>query len=124
MSAMRKAKAEAKEEEKAEKELAKSRIQVAHEVRMAREAEAEMDHHVNKAAKKVDLHGGTVTCRILMFGIPAIQVLDIQMTRHMTAPKVATPMPTAAIPVALALLRPLEQAATCPAVHQLTTTCS
>ncbi|KAK6121584.1 hypothetical protein DH2020_044664 [Rehmannia glutinosa] len=53
MSAMRQAKAEAKEEEKAEKELAKTRVQVAHEVRMAREAEAAMDLHVNKAAEKV-----------------------------------------------------------------------
>ncbi|GER45151.1 late embryogenesis abundant protein [Striga asiatica] len=53
MSAMRHAKAEAKEEEKEEKELAKTRVQVAHEVRMAREAEAAMDLHVNKAAEKV-----------------------------------------------------------------------
>ncbi|KAL6557397.1 hypothetical protein OROMI_017747 [Orobanche minor] len=53
MSTMRQAKAEAKEEEKAEKELAKARVQVAHEVRMAREAEAAMDLHVNKAAEKV-----------------------------------------------------------------------
>ncbi|KAG8391411.1 hypothetical protein BUALT_Bualt01G0184800 [Buddleja alternifolia] len=56
MSAMRKAKAEAKEEEKEEKELAKARVEVAHEVRMAREAEAEMDLHVNKAVKKVAEH--------------------------------------------------------------------
>ncbi|WMV11036.1 hypothetical protein MTR67_004421 [Solanum verrucosum] len=53
MSAMRKAKAEAKEEEKAEKELAKVRVEVAHEVRLAREAEAAMDLHVNKAAQKI-----------------------------------------------------------------------
>ncbi|XP_059311092.1 late embryogenesis abundant protein 6-like [Lycium barbarum] len=53
MSAMRKAKAEAKEEEKAEKELAKARVEVAHEVRLAREAEAAMDLHVNKAAEKI-----------------------------------------------------------------------
>ncbi|KAL3624562.1 hypothetical protein CASFOL_031230 [Castilleja foliolosa] len=56
MSAMRQAKAEAREEEKAEKELAKTRIQVAHEVRMAREAEAAMDLHVNKAAEKAIEH--------------------------------------------------------------------
>ncbi|XP_027769848.1 late embryogenesis abundant protein 6-like [Solanum pennellii] len=53
MSAMRKAKAEAKEEEKAEKELAKTRVEVAREVRLAREAEAAMDLHVNKAAEKI-----------------------------------------------------------------------
>ncbi|KAI3448998.1 hypothetical protein Pfo_005663 [Paulownia fortunei] len=56
MSTMRKAKAEAKEDEKAEKEFAKTRVQVAHEVRMAREAEAAMDLHVNKAAEKVAEH--------------------------------------------------------------------
>ncbi|KAL6513511.1 hypothetical protein OROGR_020997 [Orobanche gracilis] len=33
--------------------MAKARVQVAHEVRMAREAEAAMDLHVNKAAEKV-----------------------------------------------------------------------
>ncbi|MCD7449388.1 hypothetical protein HAX54_051819 [Datura stramonium] len=53
MSTMRKAKAEAKAEEKAEKELAKVRVEVAHEVRLAREAEAAMDMHVNKAAEKI-----------------------------------------------------------------------
>ncbi|KAL3537172.1 hypothetical protein ACH5RR_000538 [Cinchona calisaya] len=53
MSHMRKAKAEAKEEEKQEKEMAKTRVQVAKEVRMAREAEAAMDLHVNKAAEKI-----------------------------------------------------------------------
>ncbi|KZV57966.1 hypothetical protein F511_12122 [Dorcoceras hygrometricum] len=56
MSAMRKAKAEAKQEEKEEKELAKARVEVAHEVRLAREAEAAMDLHVNKAAEKVAEH--------------------------------------------------------------------
>ncbi|CAI9786066.1 unnamed protein product [Fraxinus pennsylvanica] len=56
MSTMRKAKAEAKEEEKAEKELAKARVEVAHEVRLAREAEAAMDIHVNKAVEKVAQH--------------------------------------------------------------------
>ncbi|KAM3323195.1 hypothetical protein P3S67_004346 [Capsicum chacoense] len=53
MSAMRKAKAEAKEEEKAEKEMAKARVEVAREVRLAKEAEAAMDMHVNKAAEKI-----------------------------------------------------------------------
>ncbi|KAL8542542.1 hypothetical protein ACS0TY_003421 [Phlomoides rotata] len=56
MNAMRKAKAEAREEENAEKELAKTRVQVAKEVRMAREAEAAMDLHVQKAAEKVADH--------------------------------------------------------------------
>ncbi|KAH6767571.1 hypothetical protein C2S52_018554 [Perilla frutescens var. hirtella] len=53
---MRKAKLEAKEEEKAERELAKARLEVAHEVRMAREAEAAMDYHVQKAAEKAAEH--------------------------------------------------------------------
>ncbi|CAI9103366.1 OLC1v1001831C1 [Oldenlandia corymbosa var. corymbosa] len=53
MSHMRKAKAEAKEEEKEEKEMAKTRVQVAKEIRMAKEAEAAMDLHVSKAAEKV-----------------------------------------------------------------------
>ncbi|XP_055818411.1 late embryogenesis abundant protein 6-like [Solanum dulcamara] len=53
MSAMRKAKAEAKEEEKAEKDLAKTRVEVAHEVRLAKEAEAAMHLHVNRAAEKI-----------------------------------------------------------------------
>ncbi|PIN01859.1 hypothetical protein CDL12_25624 [Handroanthus impetiginosus] len=56
MSAMRRAKAEAKEEEKAEKEIAKARLEAVHEIRLAREAEAEMDHHVNKAAQKLVQH--------------------------------------------------------------------
>ncbi|KAK4414350.1 hypothetical protein Salat_2848000 [Sesamum alatum] len=55
ITATRRAKAEAKEEEKAEKDLAKARMEVAREVRMAREAEAEMDHHVNKAIEKAAL---------------------------------------------------------------------
>ncbi|KAA8520362.1 hypothetical protein F0562_014618 [Nyssa sinensis] len=54
MKVMRQAKAEAKEEEKAEKELAKSRVEIAHEVRLAREAEAAMELHVTKAAEKAD----------------------------------------------------------------------
>ncbi|KAL8092035.1 hypothetical protein AgCh_034351 [Apium graveolens] len=36
----------------AEKEKMKARTEVAHEVRIAREAEAEMDLHVKKAAEK------------------------------------------------------------------------
>ncbi|XP_038878054.1 late embryogenesis abundant protein 6-like [Benincasa hispida] len=54
ISVMRKAKAEAKAEEKAEKELAKARVEVAHEVRLAREAEAAMDLHVAKAGMKAE----------------------------------------------------------------------
>ncbi|KAI9180943.1 hypothetical protein LWI28_009574 [Acer negundo] len=54
MSAMRKVKAEAKAEEKAEKDIAKARMNIAHEVRLAREAEAEMELHVAKAADKAD----------------------------------------------------------------------
>ena len=54
MTAMRKAKAEAKAEEKAEKELAKARMDVAHEVRLAREAEAQMELHVAKAGQRVE----------------------------------------------------------------------
>ncbi|XP_034708683.1 late embryogenesis abundant protein 6-like [Vitis riparia] len=49
MSTMRKAKADARAEEKAEKELAKARVEVAKEVRKAKEAEAAMDLHVAKA---------------------------------------------------------------------------
>ncbi|KAL1352906.1 hypothetical protein HN51_016875 [Arachis hypogaea] len=47
----RKAKAELKAEEKAEKELAKARMDIAHEARLAKEAEAEMDRHVAKASE-------------------------------------------------------------------------
>ena len=36
----------------AEKDLAKSRADVAHEIRLAKEAEAAMDRHVNKAIEK------------------------------------------------------------------------
>lgn len=39
---------------KAEKELAKARVEIAHEVRLAREAEAEMELHVAKAGQKVE----------------------------------------------------------------------
>ena len=38
----------------AEKELAKARVDIAHEVRLAREAEAAMQLHVDKAAQRVD----------------------------------------------------------------------
>lgn len=38
----------------AEKELAKARVEVAHEVRLAREAEAAMDLHVAKAGEKAE----------------------------------------------------------------------
>ncbi|MFS7906434.1 putative Late embryogenesis abundant protein, LEA_1 subgroup [Helianthus anomalus] len=40
----------------AEKDLAKSRAEVAHEIRLAREAEASMDMHVNKAVEKAAQH--------------------------------------------------------------------
>ncbi|KAK7401393.1 hypothetical protein VNO78_12829 [Psophocarpus tetragonolobus] len=50
-NAARKAKAEARAEEKTEKEIAKARKDVAHEVRLAKEAEATMDLHVAKAGK-------------------------------------------------------------------------
>ncbi|XP_040992850.1 late embryogenesis abundant protein 6-like [Juglans microcarpa x Juglans regia] len=53
MSEMRKAKAEAKAEEKAEKDIAKARMEVAHEVRLAKEAEAAMGLHVAKAGQKL-----------------------------------------------------------------------
>ncbi|EOY19818.1 Late embryogenesis abundant protein [Theobroma cacao] len=60
MGEMQKAKAEAKAEEKAEKDLAKARMNIAHEVRKAKEAEAEMDMHVakagNMAKREVDKH--------------------------------------------------------------------
>ncbi|KAK7293281.1 hypothetical protein RJT34_16144 [Clitoria ternatea] len=54
MNAMRKAKAELKAEEKAEKELAKARMEVAHEVRLAKEAEATMDLHVARAGDRAE----------------------------------------------------------------------
>ncbi|KAM7476193.1 hypothetical protein LguiB_023436 [Lonicera macranthoides] len=38
------------------KELAKARTEVAHEVKLAKDAEAEMDLHVNKAASKALEH--------------------------------------------------------------------
>ncbi|GAA0143709.1 hypothetical protein Leryth_019260 [Lithospermum erythrorhizon] len=56
MTAMREAKAEAKQEEQAQREMAKARVEVAHEVRKAREAEAAMDLHVNRAAEKAISH--------------------------------------------------------------------
>ncbi|KAF8028746.1 hypothetical protein BT93_E1410 [Corymbia citriodora subsp. variegata] len=60
-STARKVKAEAKAEEKAEKDYTKARADVAHEVRLAKEAEAEMDKHVSKAErlaqKELEKHG-------------------------------------------------------------------
>ncbi|KAL3739087.1 hypothetical protein ACJRO7_020479 [Eucalyptus globulus] len=47
----RKVKAEARAEEKVEKDYAKARAGVAHEVRLAKEAEADMDKHVTKAER-------------------------------------------------------------------------
>lgn len=40
----------------AEKDLAKTRVEIAHEMRLAKEAEASMDLHVNKAAEKARRH--------------------------------------------------------------------
>ncbi|KAK7256358.1 hypothetical protein RIF29_29800 [Crotalaria pallida] len=54
MSALRKAKAEAKAEEKAEKDIAKARMDIAHEVRRAKEAEAAMELHVAKAGERAE----------------------------------------------------------------------
>ncbi|KAJ1432728.1 Late embryogenesis abundant protein [Sesbania bispinosa] len=54
MNAMRKAKSEARAEEKAEKEIAKARIEIAHEVRLAKEAEAAMDLHVSRAGERAE----------------------------------------------------------------------
>ncbi|EEF35918.1 late embryogenesis abundant protein 6 [Ricinus communis] len=54
LNTMRKAKAEAKAEEKAHKELAKARVDIAREVRLAREAEAEMELHVAKAGEMAE----------------------------------------------------------------------
>ncbi|XP_062000974.1 late embryogenesis abundant protein 6-like [Rosa rugosa] len=51
MTAMKKVKEEARAEEKAEKEIAKARADIAHEVRLAKEAEATMVHHVAKAGE-------------------------------------------------------------------------
>ncbi|CAL5398244.1 unnamed protein product [Camellia sinensis] len=52
MKEMRKVKAETKAEERVEKELAKARVDIAHEVRLAKEAEAAMDLHVTKAGER------------------------------------------------------------------------
>ncbi|XAR54251.1 hypothetical protein NMG60_11029297 [Bertholletia excelsa] len=54
MKEMQKVKAEIKAEEKAEKDLAKARTDIAHEMRLAKEAEAEMELHVAKAGRRVD----------------------------------------------------------------------
>ncbi|CAK8541252.1 unnamed protein product [Lathyrus sativus] len=60
MNFMRKAKAEAKAEEKAEKEIVQARKDIAHEVRLAKEAEVAMDLHVTKAGeiakKEIEKH--------------------------------------------------------------------
>ncbi|KAF5175656.1 hypothetical protein FRX31_034758 [Thalictrum thalictroides] len=53
IATMKHVKADARAEEKAEKEIAKTRMEVAKEVRKAKEAEAEMDLHVAKAGEKV-----------------------------------------------------------------------
>ncbi|PON56705.1 Late embryogenesis abundant protein [Parasponia andersonii] len=53
MKEMRKARAEAKAEEKEEKEMAKARMEVAHEVRLAKEADAARQMHLNKAGEAV-----------------------------------------------------------------------
>ncbi|XP_054783326.1 late embryogenesis abundant protein 6-like [Prosopis cineraria] len=52
MKAMKSVKAEARAEEKQEKELAKSHMEIAHEARLAKEAEAEMELHAAKANRK------------------------------------------------------------------------
>ncbi|XP_040994866.1 uncharacterized protein LOC121241244 [Juglans microcarpa x Juglans regia] len=55
MNAMRKAKAAVKEEEMAEKDLAKAKMEVAHKVRLAKEAEAAMElHAVARAGEKAE----------------------------------------------------------------------
>ncbi|KAG2372030.1 hypothetical protein LR48_Vigan05g074300 [Vigna angularis] len=54
LNATRKARQEARAEERAEKEIAKARMDVAREIRLAKEAEAEMDLHVANAGKRVD----------------------------------------------------------------------
>ncbi|CAN6566699.1 unnamed protein product [Malus baccata var. baccata] len=51
IGAMKKVKEEARAEERAEKEIAKARADVAHEVRLAKEAEAAMSLHVAKAGE-------------------------------------------------------------------------
>ncbi|XP_054781125.1 late embryogenesis abundant protein 6-like [Prosopis cineraria] len=52
MNVMRKVKAEAKAEEQVVKDIAKARMEVAHEVRLAKEAEAAMELHAAKAQQK------------------------------------------------------------------------
>ncbi|XP_047976424.1 uncharacterized protein LOC125218729 [Salvia hispanica] len=52
MKELHKAKAEAREVEKAERQDAKNRLAVVHQVAKARKAEAAMDYHVQKAAEK------------------------------------------------------------------------
>ncbi|XP_074283454.1 uncharacterized protein LOC141608000 [Silene latifolia] len=55
-STMKKVKAELRAEEKEEVEKAEARKEIAKEVRKAKEAEAEMDMHVAKAADVADDH--------------------------------------------------------------------
>ncbi|XP_042046566.1 uncharacterized protein LOC121792620 [Salvia splendens] len=54
MKELHKAKAEAREVEKAERQDAKARLAVVHHVTKARKAEAAMDYHVQKAAEKAE----------------------------------------------------------------------
>ncbi|KAK1401417.1 hypothetical protein POM88_001022 [Heracleum sosnowskyi] len=53
MNHLQKAKAEAREEEKAEKDFVKARLEVAHEEHLAKEAEATMNMHVERTAEKL-----------------------------------------------------------------------
>lgn len=46
----------AKERMEAEKEMSKDRLEVVHEIRLAKEAKAEMDLHANKAKEKLATH--------------------------------------------------------------------
>ncbi|KAL8155154.1 uncharacterized protein LOC141662756 [Apium graveolens] len=61
MNHLRKAKAEAKDEEKAEKEFAKARLEVAREERLAKEAEAMMKMHVERATEKAAANEKTLS---------------------------------------------------------------
>lgn len=87
----------------AEKELAKARVEVAHEVRLAREAEAAMDLHVAKAgmkaekemAKYADTHtntfvapGGTTApdCTADMATAPGVTMVGAPGTVHTAEP--------------------------------------
>ncbi|KAG6382752.1 hypothetical protein SASPL_157541 [Salvia splendens] len=57
MKELHKAKAEAREVEKAERQDAKNRLAVVHQVAKARKAEAAMDYHVQKARKRQRKYG-------------------------------------------------------------------